>query len=420
MSRYKFNLKPLTPYFFGGNKTFDDATNSKKITNYHSESLLMPQQTTIIGFLRYEVLRCLNLLGTRKTSTGWDKAIGQRSFQLCGTNSFGNITRISPVFISNGSNYYLPAPLEYYQDDKYNVGATKNIYRMAAQLNAANEGGVNAFDILENVLNREISGVLNGEAYTGKNDRINLFVHHTGKVVKLAVKDINVEFVHLNTETINLNTEPINLNTETINLNEEPIFIPVTRVGNKKSINIKIDAMQGNFFMQTYYQLSEGFQFTFFAELDLPENKQLKGGIVKMGGEQSVFKLEVTKIPEEQNIESNTFEGIFTKDTFEAGSAINATRVILTSDSIVTKQLLDNLQFANCDYSTFNYIAGNNQVANYAQLNDNRKKMENDIFTMQRGSVLYPKDITRFVNDFDEYSKKYNYKSIGFNHFIIC
>ena len=406
MSRYKFNLKPLTPYSFGGNKTFGDPSNGTDITNYHSVSLTMPQQTTVIGFLRFEVLRALDLLGSNKKDAAWDEAIGTNSFRLNKNNSFGYIKQISPVCLSNGNDYFLPAPFEYFYQSDFLIGKEKTISRMIPQLSKNGIMNQSHCDLLENIVNQEITGVLSGEAYSGKNPRCELFVNRKGMEFKLALKDNDANAVYLDNRKIDLNNDYV--------------FQPVIRVGNKKSINLKSNEMEGNFFMQTFYQLRNEMKFTFFADVDLPNGVKFSNNIVKMGGEQSVFKLEVTEIQSDSDSNLTHFNQLFTRETFNAQSSNNTNRIVITSDCLITKELLDKLQFANCNYVPFNYISGNNKVNNFAKLNAGRTKMDSHHYILKRGSVLYPKEMAEFVKAFVSFSGAYNYTEIGFNHFVEC
>ncbi|KAA6331329.1 hypothetical protein EZS27_020050 [termite gut metagenome] len=51
MNTYKIIIKPIDTFYFGSEKTFNPADGSK--ANYLVKSQMMPQQTTVLGMLRY-------------------------------------------------------------------------------------------------------------------------------------------------------------------------------------------------------------------------------------------------------------------------------------------------------------------------------------------------------------------------------
>jgi CRISPR-associated protein Cmr3 len=107
-------LKPLMPFFFGYENTF-----GKKGTNYYVRSALFPQQTTILGMLRREILIQAGLL-TRKLRDEWvDLDKSEVAKELVGSGKFksfeeeidiGVIKSISPVFLKKGKKYYFRMP----------------------------------------------------------------------------------------------------------------------------------------------------------------------------------------------------------------------------------------------------------------------------------------------------------------------
>lgn len=112
--KYLIRLTPIDTYFFGGEVSFGD--NKKQ--NYFVRSNRMPQVSTLIGVLRYEVLRQKDLLSPLKPGKHFDDvrdAIGEKSFDMDPENScYGIIRRISPVFIENNieKKYYTALPLD--------------------------------------------------------------------------------------------------------------------------------------------------------------------------------------------------------------------------------------------------------------------------------------------------------------------
>lgn len=115
MSRYKVTLTPLGWFFFGGEQTFDNGVTQSFI----ARSLRFPQQTTLLGMLRYQLLKQNNLLLSgneekdKTIASDMEALIGKDSFDIEAneTQSFGKIKSISPVFIQIGGHQLVPMPL---------------------------------------------------------------------------------------------------------------------------------------------------------------------------------------------------------------------------------------------------------------------------------------------------------------------
>jgi CRISPR type III-B/RAMP module-associated protein Cmr3 len=87
---YRFILTPLDKIFFGGEK-------SPFKEEYFQYSRQLPQQTTILGFLRYEILKRTSALND-PLKEKWSSLIGDNSFNSTSQN-FGSIKKISPVSV---------------------------------------------------------------------------------------------------------------------------------------------------------------------------------------------------------------------------------------------------------------------------------------------------------------------------------
>lgn len=113
--KYLIRLKPLCPYFIGGENTFGE----DKKPNYFAKSQLMPLQSTLLGMLRYKVLKIHDLLGPRSKIAG--DIIGADSFSLDKTlehpQTFGVIRQVSPLFVmdekaNDKRRFYTAMPLD--------------------------------------------------------------------------------------------------------------------------------------------------------------------------------------------------------------------------------------------------------------------------------------------------------------------
>lgn len=103
--KYVIRLKPLSPFFFGGETTFGDNVTQ----NYFVRSELLPQQATLLGLMRYVVLKINNRLVTPGENPSPEDInarialIGKESFSISSgiVQDFGVIKSLSPVFVSD-------------------------------------------------------------------------------------------------------------------------------------------------------------------------------------------------------------------------------------------------------------------------------------------------------------------------------
>lgn len=120
MSKYLITLRPIDKFFFGGDMTFPvkgDAKHNDKYASYIIESAYFPQQTSLLGMMRFLLLRndSSSFVGNRIVDTGKAaKLIGESSFCVGRTGSFGKINSIGHCFIRDGKtgNDYHFAPYD--------------------------------------------------------------------------------------------------------------------------------------------------------------------------------------------------------------------------------------------------------------------------------------------------------------------
>ena len=106
-------LRPVNQYYFGGEVSF--YSDSEK--NYLVESRLFPQQTAVLGLLRYVLLREKDMLTNQqhlfngKPEKDVEDLIGKKSFdmsELEKEQDFGIIKEISPLFLQREGYAWLP------------------------------------------------------------------------------------------------------------------------------------------------------------------------------------------------------------------------------------------------------------------------------------------------------------------------
>jgi CRISPR-associated protein Cmr3 len=114
---YFITLKPLAPFYFGQELGYELGNKN----NYFQHSALFPQQTALLGLLRYQVLLQEGLIPfTRDKEIDAQKLIGEKSFSIDNNeNDFKVIDSLSPIFITQGkqSSRYFIRDKEWVNDD---------------------------------------------------------------------------------------------------------------------------------------------------------------------------------------------------------------------------------------------------------------------------------------------------------------
>lgn len=115
MSKYLITLTPTGKFFFGGDMTFmigDDENDSynEKYSSYYIKSNHFPQQTSLLGMLRFLILKNdAKAFDVSKNKiinpTEAEKLIGKEGFRDEGKDrNYGKIKGIGPCFIMDGDN----------------------------------------------------------------------------------------------------------------------------------------------------------------------------------------------------------------------------------------------------------------------------------------------------------------------------
>ena len=121
MKTYRVDLKPISPYFFGNEKTFPYTGQmiGRHLSNsYYIRSEHMPSQTTVLGALRYLFLAHKNSTYTYSAQEFSENAkrVGENSFDIATKEAqdFGIIEKLSPVFLYHKTNGVLiPTPFDH-------------------------------------------------------------------------------------------------------------------------------------------------------------------------------------------------------------------------------------------------------------------------------------------------------------------
>lgn len=366
--KYRVELKPLEPYFFAGEKSFGFGKKKKQsYNNYFIRSELFPTQTTLLGTIRYLILKKYNLL-TRKDYSNekeQEKYVGKSSFQIGQKNqSYGMIERLSPLFILNEKGERLvrvPFNQQPKSDDNLKLRSLKE--KSYPIFDGSNDENNNNYEmkLLENVnLKKE--------------------------------DDVQKLFYNIDTDGVNKL------------IKQSDIVNSIEKVG----INLRIE--KEAFFKKEYQYLIKGYRFGFYLEINDDEfEKKLDDvieDIVYMGSGKSAFKLVMSKTDE------NIKEFI---DQVKEAFKMSCDDVVYyaMSDIIVDfNKIKKYCYLVISDVRTFRNLIRNNQHKNYFE----SYKQSNLYNIIRAGSVFFVKSEKEYA--FKKEIQHINYEKIGFNKLI--
>lgn len=359
MPNYKIELCPLEHFFFGGekhNEVLDERGNptGEINTNYYVESSLYPQQTTLLGMLRYFMLMYHDKLIKKSAPSisqeEYKSLVGEKSFDFnINQDHFGKIKEISPLYFTHETKgRYFISPMD---------------------LN---------FDLSEDF---ELSKA--GKPYNPKKDKL--------------------DQIRIWNETNN---------DDVINLSD--IIFDVLQTGNEK--REKYGSNENAYYQQSMKRMEKEWSFVINAEIDddIPDKEYF----VPFGGEQCLFRVKITRtgfktfeLPSTYNRTHPTIVCI--SDCFVNIKELNE----LNNDGKPTIQfgVTDFVSFRNLKskFGTKNFSALKRKEddSDHGLVRSNRYQI------LKRGSVIYPGDKASAEKIIQHITSK-NGSTIGFNHII--
>lgn len=369
MSKYIIKLTPSGRFFFGGDMTFSvgeqpDDKNKKKDFQKHNEkfssyiitSLKFPQQTSLLGMLRFLLLSndnnifcpiCKKIKDGKKEEA--KQLIGEKSFTVNEKNheenSFGKIKRIGPCVLCKGNEYYYQAPLDYGWKIVPFEGVTATF---------------------------------------------------NGKSIEIPeMKDINNEKISYSSKRgihkcyLSSNGSPL-----------DDVFMEDRRVGIRKGINGKTE--EDAFYKQIGYRLKDDCCFAFDVEVDDTINlTQYKNQLVSIGADSSMFYIEIEKGSIDVCLPA-TYETPL-KDSWE--------KVVLLSDTYLPDTSLE--EFAISETKPFRFFRTTVDTEKYHIMHNWNNRSERyrlyaagSVFFVKKGNVEYFKKCI---------SSKREFVQIGYN-----
>lgn len=388
MSTYLIKLTPLDKFFFGQKKTFGDDN-----ANYFVYSSLFPQQTALLGLLRYQLLQIAGeeIFKDNKIQDEHKagELIGKQSFSpfVKDKLQFGIIQSLSPVFIidkkkdEGKEEYFLPVGKRF---QKKKEKAPYSLLHLSCQAGCP---------------------PIFGE-YKPKKGLASCWLSSNGTTL----------------------------------LNEEDFFTKDERIGIRKDYEGATN--DDAFFRQRYYRFKnfkkvvedeEGNEckqppvrehdFCFAVLLETHrdiKHEELNKRIVYLGGERQPFLMDLMEVREETSkltIESSTLTSDEKHYT-----------VVLLSDAMIEPEHLEGVKFASTEVKDFACLL--THVGTRKFYNKKKKREEQNLEKDEtvlshqhelyaRGSVFYfdtEEQADQFCEDLE---KVPNFHTIGYNHTIV-
>ncbi|AEE54543.1 type III-B CRISPR module-associated Cmr3 family protein [Haliscomenobacter hydrossis] len=351
-------LTPCDAFFFGTN-TYAELANP---ATYYTHSARFPQQTSLLGLVRYQLLLQAGLISrgdaTLSQAHAAEALIGPGSFPAEGQN-YGAIESISPAFLLQGERNipYLLRSHEFTQmlHSDEDGPSRKEVFRRMANVNDK------AYSLLDEA---KPGSAYSLSPYSAKNEFVPLLISTGGPAFSL-----------------------------------DEVLIPQHRDHNNKSLQgTNLD--QGRF-KSLSFRLKPGFGFGFY--LALANGQTLQNDFITLGGRRSRFKMEV--FPQDNPPEP--FEPL------QDLGARKGSRYLLLSDAYMDANYLSLCQTVIGQVVQFRHhqTRTNRTATNYFAL----PSFSEIKYLLGRGAILYLNKDTEpraLCAQYEDYHK------IGYNHFL--
>ncbi len=381
---FQIRLTPCGTFFFGGERSLSGTGND----NYYVKSRHFPQQTSVLGLLRMQLLASAGLLAEPHTGkkipdeNAAQALIGNTGFQAGNTNSFGAIEGISPIMLAQGDALF--APMLFSANMNF---AQKMNGRFVSALD---EKHVKANNYLP-------SFQIDGTDFDPKKEPPEkLFGTHGNAPVQFS--DVFEERVSVGI-TKNKKHFPFLYSNDKIKPSEEA-------------------EMEG-FFKQVSYRLKKGWSFVFVAWLEQEAGAKLSefsksNPVVWFGGERSAFNCQVDKM----EIVLDLAPGF-------PGSDNEMIKVVLLSDAWADPgSIYQHCLFAHTKAQEFRHLISSvSKTENYYQRGknaaDNTSLGRSDKHHLfQRGSVFHCESKAQADALSSLLSSPQDFRRIGYNAFV--
>ena len=325
-SRYFITLKPMEPFFFGGEYTFgsDDSRTQKEESRYFAKSELFPQQSAVLGMLRKAILNKKNIMTLHKKGEWVDSA--KKAYQSTNKNY------LEAVRLTGKGRFS-------YETD-FDTGVIESISPLFVYANQKNYF-IDAAD--RDYMPRETTGTM---LIKNKPQKIIVFDGYDAK------KYVPPAFC-----------------SQTDKLPFDKLYKSLQTVGIKKARQGKTE--EDAFFMKESYMLRDNASFAFILQSS-EDMLFLDRTLVALGADQSSFMLSVQEY--DKSFETLTDDCFITKTGFD--------RLVLLSETLLDQEAYDLCTFVMGERKTMRHLTADNQ-------NSKKFKKSKRYYLFQRGTVLY-------------------------------
>lgn len=362
---YHIRLRPLAKYFFGGERYYDEEDS----VFYFERSREYPQQTSVLGVLRYQLLLESGLMeaaerGASIAANRLNEAaalIGPKSFDGEITTRFGNITYLSPVtIIDEAGQHWVDYP-KAKQDDEACADIVVQFWPGAKLSLGIGSSPPSSLPVFTN------------------------FKHKKG--IECVLRRWDDQTVYLPRNSVF--NEDIK--------NEEQIGI--YKAYREKGVVAETE--DRGFYKYQYCHLKPGLAFSCFVGSEEP--LPLKKTIVRLGKERTAFEMEVSE----------------TSNPFQNAPIVPGSQVLLLSDAYLPGDWSQYCKTAVCNLAPFKNLQYDIMKAdnNYDQEPNKAKKRLN---LLQRGSLLWVADSEADAQGLQAlFEAQEAFLAIGYNHYEV-
>lgn len=393
MSIYlKIKLTPLDKFFFGGEIVLGGAdAQDERRRSYLVKSNLLPQQTTLLGMLRSQLLAQNNLLiepndlsNKQNKINEAIKLIGREaSIQESEENDFGVIEKISPLFIEDANG------------KRWQPASRDNIKGKDGQLVQFQWDNETLRPVIPNLDTKSWHGLEFIAIGSSSKPLVSFFAEES---------QVGITVTNRKKNLANQNQD-----------DEEAFYRQTFKRNYDSSFAASLNSSNPNHHKQSVYS------FTFWVELsqDYSNYKPLVDTIVQLGGERSMFSMKIETVNSMQNFDSLIEP---TDDQAATNLSNQFHRIILISDTYVDwQQLQADCALVFAQTIPFRYFYSPlNITTHFYDFKSSKTtgKQQSSLMTLiQRGGVFFVNK--EKINNVKSLLTNQAFRQIGYNYFKI-
>lgn len=366
--KYLVKLTPTGKFFFGGDMQFSINDKDGEFSSYIIESSTMPQQTSLLGMMRFLLLsNNAELFDIEKNcireGVSVDDLIGKSSFSVKedeSKNTFGKILSLGPCCVYKDGKRYFKAPMD---------NGFSSINWNETVLATINGKDVEIPELKVKIKDKKKDEELEKD-YIGKYNLSSSFMEYSSK------------------DTID----------------EEKLFKKDSRIGIDKDYEGK--SQTNAFYKQISYRLEEGYSFALDVEVDdSVDLTNYNGQLVNIGADASTFVFNA----ELSNNNEETDE--------------NGLCVVLLSDAYIPDEKMreSQIRYSVNIVRPFRFLSTENKSDNsYYQVNGKNAAQRSKRYELyQASSVFYFKNEEQQKKFCEILESRKDFNEIGYNKYYI-